>query len=63
MPHNINYYYDYMSAYTYDSLYEGSAAEYADKVMHNYYNNSWQITITDMDLLEKLSFKYIVTKD
>lgn len=62
MPHNINYYYDYMSAYTYDSLYEGSAAEYADKVMHNYYNNSWQITITDMDLLEKLSFKYIVTK-
>ena len=62
MPHNINYYYDYMSAYTYDSLYEGSAAEYADKVMHNYYNNSWQLNITDMDLLEKLSFKYIVTK-
>lgn len=61
MPHNINLYYDYMGAYTYDSLYQFTLGSFIEKDL-GISPGTWQITIQNFDILKKLNFKYFMVK-
>ena len=61
MPHNINLYYDYMGAYTYDSLLEPSSYEFAVDTL-GYSTAIRQPGIMDMHILKDLCFRYIIAR-
>ncbi len=61
MPHNINLYYDYMGAYTYDSLLEPSSYEFAVDTL-GYSAAIRQPAIQDMNVLKNLCFRYIIAR-
>lgn len=61
MPHNINLYYDYKGAYTYDSLYQFSLSEFVEQEL-NISAGMWQLDIKNLDLLNRLQFKYFMVK-
>lgn len=61
MPFNVNLYYDFKSAYTYDSLYQFDILPFVrDKL--NITWTTWQLDIQDIDLLRQLGFKYYMVK-
>lgn len=62
MPHNINLYYDYKGAYTYDSLYQFTLSPFIYNTL-KISPNMWQLSITDLDLLKRMNFKYWMVKN
>lgn len=62
MPHNVNLYYDFKSAYTYDSLSNPYSQKYAKEYLGGY-DQQLQFDINNPEILKKLYFKYYIVKE
>lgn len=61
MPHNVNLYYDFKSAYTYDSLSNPYSQNYAREFLGGY-DQQLQFDIKNPKILKQLYFKYYLVK-
>lgn len=61
-PYNVNLTYNFKGNYTYDSLYQFTLFPFLNK-LDTFSENIWQIEIQEFNALNKLCFKYLITKN